>query len=897
MSKKKAPRISAVVALLAALAAIICCKETETKKTETVSAKPSEPAFVIDSLDSALAKHSLEFPAGDISYDDFDKLKTAALSSVYDKKISYDDFEAWRLAMLDTVKISYDKLRKNYIQKIDFEQDLNGFSMKDLILLRSSIYAANGLYFMEENLNAYFLNQKNPTLSWYRGYMCFLLEYKHYKKSGGFATKEKDVKLSTPEKQFVESIDKRLAELRNSDMYINKNGYTIGNIDHVVNMHKIKNFDKKYMDLLTQNNFAIADTGYLQLFHVYEKNNYYNMPSFVTTDLFLQAFHIYLSYVLKRLEQEKFIPALEGLTLSLYEASMKLAKSENAELAQMAEYNAAFYAVPYTLLTGKKLKVSAKYQEGYNEEVGKAKNAAQDGEISKFLDGAVMHYTLFKPRGHYTRKPQMEAYFRAMMWLQKAYFCRDKDSHLKQSIFTGYLLNTAKTAKNKPLLDVYASIFEPTALLIGEPNNLSMMDIAQFLKSEKIEDISLALNAENIEKADKMLTALANRILIKPKLLTTCSDKINFMPQRYLVDNEVLQEMADTSLNANRAFPKGLDVFSAFGSNSASDVLNNFYKEKEKWSKYPEEIGKLQKKFSDFDGWNKSVYNKWIESLLTLQKRDKSYPAFMNTKAWDYKNLNTSLASWAELKHDVNLYADQPMAAEAGGCDVYFLPSPDAEIGYVEPNILFWNKLNELIALTSNTLAKHNLFDSDLKIKSEILQSFVNFLIEVSKKELVKKPLSPEEYKRIKHIGGAVENFTLNVVLDYEIEKDYYGWSLVKGPERSIAVATDIYTRNIQGDPKNGILHVATGKANEIYVVVEINGYLYLTKGATFSYYEFVMPEGTRLTDEEWQEMEEDKSERPAISEWMRSIIIDNNSKPDVIHNDYYSIPCFDECH
>jgi hypothetical protein len=109
-------------------------------------------------------------------------------------------------------------------------------------------------------------------------------------------------------------------------------------------------------------------------------------------------------------------------------------------------------------------------------------------------------------------------------------------------------------------------------------------------------------------------------------------------------------------------------------------------------------------------------------------------------------------------------------------------------------------------------------------------------------------------------------------------------WRSVKGPDRSIAVVADVYTRNMPGgDPKNGILHVATGKANEIYVVVEINGYLYVTRGATFSYYEFVMPPGTRLTDNEWQKMEDQKSKRPAVQEWMKTITVDKKPIPNVI--------------
>ncbi|MDR0330427.1 MAG: DUF3160 domain-containing protein [Chitinispirillales bacterium] len=904
MTKKRIFCVAATTVALAAIAAAICCKGAQ--KNEPMAAKDSVALSTGDISGEPMAtiKDSAAPATGGISYGDYQKLTDAMFDSLHNlKNLSDGDYEKWklayekwRLAMLKSLRASFDKLRDGYIQKIVIEQNPGNLSMKDLVILRSSVYAANGLYFMDENLNSYFMNEKNPTLPWYRNYMCFLLESAHYKAGDGFVTAEKDVKLSASEKQFVEKLDRRIADVRKSDMYVNKNGYTVGNTAHIVNLHKIKNLDKNFMSKLAQNNFAIVDTGHLQLFHVYEQNNYERMPSFVTTDLFLQAFHMYLSYALKKLEQEKFIPALEELTLGLYGASMNLVTPTNTELSQIAEHNAAFYAISYTLLTGKKLKVPAQYQDSYDEEVGRAAAAAEDGVSSAFLDDAVMHYTLFKPRGHYTRKPETEAYFKAMMWLQKAYFCREKNSHLKQCIFTASLLNTAKTAKGKPLLDVYASIFEPTALLIGEPNNLSVMDIAQFLKNENTEHMPLALSADNVESVNQMLTGLAGRIIIAPKALTTCLDKINFMPQRYLIDNEILQEMADTSLNAERAFPKGLDVFSAFGSEPAGDVLNNFYKEKEKWGEYPKEIAKLQKKFKNFDGWNKSTYNKWIESLLALQKKDKGYPAFMKTKAWDYKNLNTSLASWAELKHDFILYADQPYAAESGGCDEYYLPEPDRELGYVEPNALFWNKLNELITLTRNMLAKHNLLDNELKTKSEKLQDFVTFLIDASKKELANKPLSAEEHKRIAVIGGAVENFTLSV-LDPDGLGGGSSWWLVQGPDRSIAVAADIYTRNIPGDPKNGVLHAATGKANEIYVVVEINGYLYLTKGATFSYYEFVMPQGSRLTDEEWQKIEEDKSKRPATSEWMRSVIVDGNSQPDIIPNNYHSTSCFEDCY
>jgi hypothetical protein len=254
----------------------------------------------------------------------------------------------------------------------------------------------------------------------------------------------------------------------------------------------------------------------------------------------------------------------------------------------------------------------------------------------------------------------------------------------------------------------------------------------------------------------------------------------------------------------------------------------------------------------------------------------------MQTKAWDYKNLNTSLASWAELKHDAILYGEQPMSAECGDGG----PPAPVVVGYVEPNLKFWNKMAEMVSLTQKLLKKNDLLTPDIKGKTEQLSDYISFLIQVTKKELAKQPLTETEYQTIEYMGSSIEYFTLSVI-DPDVHLD--NWSLVQGPDKSIAVVADIYTRNVMDCPKDGILHVATGNANNIYVVVEIGGYLYLTKGATFSYYEFVQPLGTRLTDEEWQKMLEDKK-APAIQEWMKGLIIDKEPKTD--ERIFYSSGC-----
>jgi hypothetical protein len=777
-------------------------------------------------------------------------------------------------AILFTSGFNLPDVIKSPTTGIDWDMDINDLSLQELRLLHSYLFAKHGLHFSAAEIYAYY--QANT--DWYESLVEELWD------EGKLPLSYNEVTLTREEQVFVDRIEKRMAELGRNN-FINQGDYRLGNVDNIINLYQFSEYDSLFVDKLRQNNFVIASAENRQLFHLYEQNDYRQIPSFITTDLYLQAFHMYFSYTLKILEQQEFIPVLNRLCRALYDECIRIAQSEtDPDIKNRAEYNAVYYAVPYYLLTGKELSIPEQYKKDFQTEIFNI-NQLMDNS-SRYFSSESIPYSLFKPRGHYTRKPEMEAYFKAMIWLQIAPFCREETEQLKHTVFSAFLLNTALTQEKKPLMDLYQSIYEPIVFLIGLPDNLSVMDIADFLKKENIRDLQTALSDETVNKVNNMLLELSKtRNQIKPKIEITCSDKIIFMPQSYLIDNDVLQNLVDIQKNSKRSYPKGLDVFAAFGSIPAADLLNNFYKEKENWSEYPGEMLKMQTKFKNYNNWNASMYNKWIESLLALQKTDKNYPEFMQTKAWDCKNLNTSLASWAELKHDAILYAEQPMGAECGGGD--FPPLPVVK-GFVEPNLRFWNKLAEMISLSQKLLEKHELLSPDLKGKTEQLSDYVNFLIKVTKKELAKQELDENEYRSIQYMGSSIEYFTLSVI-DPELFFFLDDWSLVKGPDKSIAVVADIYTRNIPYCPKNGILHVATGNANTIYVVVEIGGYLYLTRGSTFSYYEFIQPPGTRLTDEEWQQMLEEKK-APPVPDWMKNKII--HDEPQIDERIFYSSGC-----
>ena len=142
----------------------------------------------------------------------------------------------------------------------------------------------------------------------------------------------------------------------------------------------------------------------------------------------------------------------------------------------------------------------------------------------------------------------------------------------------------------------------------------------------------------------------------------------------------------------------------------------------------------------------------------------------------------------------------------------------------------------------------------------------------------------------MQYIGATFENISLDLIR----EPDQYlmGWSDVQGADRKVALVADVYTANADNNPDKSILFEAVGGADEIYVVVELDGCLYLTRGAVLSYREFTQPIGQpRLTDEEWQQQLE-KNPRKGVPEWINRIIVPLKQQPAVNEEVFYSSGC-----
>jgi len=501
-------------------------------------------------------------------------------------------------------------------------------------------------------------------------------------------------------------------------------------------------------------------------------------------------------------------------------------------------------------------------------------------------------YSQFIPRGHYTRSDKLKRYFLAMMWLGNTLFAFDTDSEFAKEVTkedTDFLilraldiartLKTQNAASGEPLIDVWHSLYDITEFFVGASDDLTPelvhgigVEVCGQLSTPdacsdaaKIEQVRALANEKNPARIKQEFKGAPNGV------------QFRFMGQRYIPDSEMLQRLSHFP---DRPLPKGLDVMAVLGSDTAETLLFDLYKEGEKWKKFEPRLRALEQDFSKLtpEEWRQNMYYGWLwslQALLAPRQTGRGIPYFATTPAWDKKNLNTSLASWAELRHDTLLYAKQSITSECGDGGDFVNPAKPR--GYVEPNAEFFRRLELLTKLSIEGLERFGyLDDSDtgdynaypLKSKYDMVLELVTFLRQAAEKQLAGQALSREEYDAISVIGGVVERITLTL---FEPSPQY--WEQVSDADRFMAVIADVHT---QGD---NILEEAVGFPHELLIIAPVDGIPYLMRGAVFSYYEFVSRNSERLTDEAWQKLLKG-GDIPDPPEWMRELIIPTERKP-----------------
>lgn len=640
-------------------------------------------------------------------------------------------------------------------------------------------------------------------------------------------------------------------------------------LSNLANLAQFGEFDQDQAAALAANGFVISPTAEQQLFYIYENNEYLKLPSLVTTDSVLQVYHIFFDYTLRQTEAGFLYPSARSLTTSMLQRlNETYGRLKSPEMISAAERVMAYFTVGAELLKAEIPDGLPSASLGLADSEMQLINAAA-GRTRSTIFPFDLDYTQFIPRGHYTRSDELKQYFLGMMWYGQVPFPFKQagpageepatDSILEAGLIT-HVLNEPD-AHGKTLLDAWEAIYEPTAFLVGEADDLTPVEYKALLDQvygTKAEPDSFADPAKVAALAEKGSKLRPPRIVVELVGIPS-GPQFRFMGQRYIPDSEILQRL---STWPERPFPKGLDVAAVFGSARAEDHLDKTYKEAENWPDYPARLRSLKEQFGAMGeaDWQANIYGGWLWSLKALvPTKGDGFPSFMTSRAWPDKVLNTTLSSWAELRHDTILYS-KPSGAECGG------DGPPKVLGYVEPEVEFYARLGWITDKLAYGLDQRGYLSDEVRRKFYLFRRLLQFLQDVSVKELAGEPLTDEEYRSILVYGGTLEGLTTSVVESGQPWGASHWYEVTNETDRNMAVIADVHTS------QDSCLEVGVGPAYEIFAVVPIEGQLYLTRGAVFSYYEFTHPAAERLTDENWQKMLKDE-QAPPQPDWLRPLI------------------------
>ena len=111
--------------------------------------------------------------------------------------------------------------------------------------------------------------------------------------------------------------------------------------------------------------------------------------------------------------------------------------------------------------------------------------------------------------------------------------------------------------------------------------------------------------------------------------------------------------------------PSGLDVMAALGNDEAVALLAP---ELERYQ-YSANLLAARTLLQEQPraAWDATAYNVWLDALSQLARPPAAgaVPEVMRSRGWRRKQLQTQLASWAELRHDTILYVKQSYTSHA----------------------------------------------------------------------------------------------------------------------------------------------------------------------------------------------------------------------------------------
>ncbi len=619
------------------------------------------------------------------------------------------------------------------------------------------------------------------------------------------------------------------------------------------------------LDQLRARGFALAPrlhrpnfiSGYVSLYLA-------DQPVYLSADVIFNALHESFDTLVADIEEHALARSLSEGLAGLHQA---LSGPSGAALPRDTRIDLDTYLTTARgLLEGTPIEpVAGADAAAVRALVAAASAGTGNARIELFGSPRDVDLSQMRPRGHYAGEPSRERYFRAVMFLGREGL-RLVDVVEGRRVLRRRQLSAAlamRSLSDAPTRAAFTRVEQAIGAFAGEPEALTYADL---------DALATAVGREPANASDERLLSLidaqrgerprvATSLLVHPDGYDGTVPQpvtFSFAPQRYTPDSMVLSRVSFDRVDGGRVprmMPDPLDAaFAALGNDQAAALLRSSLDRHD----YATELVTARELVDAHEAsyWRDSLYASWTAALRTLSPREAlsegtTLPATMTTEAWGRRLLNTQMAAWAEVRHDMVLYAAQSYTMSLG-CSY-----PQA---YVDPYPAVWSALARWTERAQSLVASVPWRDEAARTRwtrwSAGAREVVRRLGEIAERE--RSGAEPTE-AQLAWVNLGLNAREVNVVCATETRVDG-GWlydlyepRMQLGTDRAIVADVHTQPEDESGAPVGRVLHIGTAAPQAMVVVAGAPGRERAYVGFASSYRERVTEGFDRLTDQRWR--------------------------------------------
>lgn len=591
-------------------------------------------------------------------------------------------------------------------------------------------------------------------------------------------------------------------------------------------------------------------TGYMNIFKK-------DLPVFFTSDALLDPLYKTYDEALKGVETAYMIPVIDTILSATAGELAKLTTQYGsaASWKQPLADAATFLIVARSLLKGTTEATGDAVADQLLQLVAEEKLKGVDDFFGK--KGLAIDFSQFKPRGHYEcayeTKCALSNYFKCMMWLGRADCAFVIDSTDLRMLRDFLLIHTCM--KNAGKLDLLSKFNAIVSFFVGDVDGFTIEGLTEITNTGAF---SLDAVIGSDSAALKLYSAIkrsggGNQLILSQAMWKSPDADRPDLPiigqisgQRFILDSYLLGRTVEWYVKGRNA-PLLEEVPFCLGNNAATSVvatdINKYSTSGGDYKPYHSRLGASRVLFEKYPYWDRNLYTLWLDALRALSPDlPTTVPTVMRSRTWQEKQMNTQLASWAQLRHNTLLYAKQ---SYTGGITCFY---PD---GYVEPYPEFYRTIGKLVKRLGQFIGTMGLTGYSVDIQT--WESATTSLAAMAETELAGEPLTSAQI--------AILNQMISTTPRYIGcgETFYDGWYFKLFPTQDECLQSkpciaDVHTIPPSDiSPSNMVLHAATGDASFVIIQAATGndcGTLYA--GVVSSFYQRDETPIKRLTDSEW---------------------------------------------